>query len=75
MTGLETYTSEELIRELTSRTTFVGIVIQSETEAKGITEHKKWNMSSGGNMSVKDTIMVIKTLAEKLRNATIPPGL
>jgi len=48
---LHDYTTDELLQELLSRTTFVGLVIKSDVEAKGITRHRKFRCMVSKNIS------------------------
>lgn len=52
---LEFYTTDELIEELTKRTTFAGIVIRSEIEPKSerITVHQNWDVTYSAALSEK----------------------
>ena len=64
---LEFYTSEELIRELLARTTFVGIVIHSEKEAIGVSKHKSFQMSCSSNLNPDQAFMILDSCVEYMK--------
>lgn len=63
---LELYSSEELIQELLSRTTFVGIVIRSEKEAKGVSGHRSFRVYSSNNLNTDQTLTILSGLVSQL---------
>jgi hypothetical protein len=66
---LELYTSEQLIQELLSRTTFVGVVIRSENEAKGVSGHRCFRVDSSANLSYEQTLTILDGLVGQLKAA------
>lgn len=66
---LELYTSEELIQELLGRTTFVGVLIRSEKEAKGISGHRSFRVDSTPNLNDDQTFNILDGLVGQLRAA------
>lgn len=63
---LELHSSEELIQELLSRTTFVGIVIRSEKEAKGVSGHRSFRVDSSNNLNTDQTLTILSGLVSQL---------
>lgn len=66
------YTTEELIKELTNRTTFAGIVIQSDKEVRSRQHmmHENWDITYSNLTALQvhdlliDTVEHFKQLAE-----------
>jgi len=67
---LELYTSEELIQELLFRTTFVGVIIRSEKEAKGVSGHRNFRVDSSPNLNYDQTLTILNGLVSQLNEAT-----
>lgn len=59
---LEFCTTEELVDELTKRTTFAGIVIRSENEARGseIAIHQNWDITYSNGFSNKQVAELLE---------------
>lgn len=66
---LELYTSEELIQELLTRTTFVGVIVRSENEAKGVSGHRCFRVDSSANLRFDQTLTILDGLVEQLKAA------
>jgi hypothetical protein len=66
---LELYTSEELIQELLSRTTFVGILIRSEKEAKGVSGHRSFRVDPSDNLNQEQMLTILDGLVGHLKEA------
>ncbi len=64
---LELYTSEELIQELLNRTTFVGVLIRSETEAKSATGHKCFRVDGSTNLNPEQVLNILDQLVGQLK--------
>lgn len=66
---LHSFTSEELIRELLNRTTFVGIIIKSENEAKNTqTRHKHFVVNASDNLNPHQVYTVLDSVAQQMRS-------
>lgn len=66
---LELYTSEELIQELLRRTTFVGVLIRSQDEAKGISKHRCFRVDGSLNISDDQIFEILDGLVSQMKTA------
>ena len=62
---IEYYTTNELIKELVSRHTFIGIIINSTKEAKLTEEHPNWNVLFR-NLSAEQVHFILKGITQQL---------
>ena len=67
---LELYSSEQLIEELLNRSTFVGIVIRSEDEAKGVSGHRYFRVDSSPNLRQEQTLVILDGLVGQMKETT-----
>jgi len=67
---LDFYTSDELIKELLKRNTFVGLIIQSEQEHKiEGSIHKNWNITYI-NLSIEQSYNIMKDITNHFQQLT-----
>ena len=65
--SLETYTTRQLIEELTSRPTFVGFVVKSRDEAKEeISQHRSFELFNG-NLKMEQTLEIMANCGEEMK--------
>lgn len=67
MTDLAFYTSEQLVEELLSRTTLVGIVIRSEDEAGKTKGHRNFRVDITPNLDQPQAVTILDGLLEQLK--------
>jgi hypothetical protein len=64
---LELYTSQELIRELMRRQTFLGVVIHSENDLKGDwTDERIFKVQFNSNLEPQQVSGLLEVIADRL---------
>lgn len=66
---LELYSSDQLIEELLSRTTFVGLVISSDKEAKGVSAHRNFRLGVSPNLEYGQAVTILDGLLNQMKEA------
>ena len=66
MNELSYFTTEELVNELLTRTTFCGILIRSNKEVRECDYHKVWNMEATPNLTPKQVHDILSDITEQL---------
>jgi len=75
--GLEFYTTAELIKELVRRQTFLGVVVHSQEELKGNGwgEQRTFEVHFNANLDVLQTGRLLGTVAEYIERHHHPDAL
>lgn len=61
--------TEQLIQELLSRTTFVGLVIRSKQEAKGMSAHRCFMAECSRNLQPDQALTILDGIVGQLKEA------
>lgn len=69
MGNLELYTTEEMVEEIINRTTFLGVVIQSEEDCKNKNWYgkKAFKIHWNNNLNNKEVADILENMASSLR--------
>lgn len=67
MIDLEFYTTEQLIEEILSRSTFAGIIINSSKQVKNYDElHVEWFLQSQ-NLNIREIYSILKEIIDQMQ--------